>query len=105
MNGEAGGPSEPGEAGEPARSRGANRLIVKLNRERYAAEEDLEREATSLAADIPGAVVERISRTGRVLLSLAEDSDPATLAAEVSQREGVDYAEPDVTDRAVDAED
>jgi hypothetical protein len=114
MNREHGGPAEPDDAAEPAvaddgeepaRGRAPNRLIVKLNRERYVAKADVEREATALAAAIPGAEVERISNSGRVLLNLAGDVDPASLAAEVSQREGVDYAEPDVIDRALEAAD
>ena len=51
-----------------------------------------------LAAAIPGAQVERVSHTGRVLLNVADDADPVALATELSQRDGVVYAEPDITD-------
>lgn len=85
---------------EPMASRAMNRLIVKLDRERFALDEDLDREATAIAADIPGAEVERISRSGRILLKLSAGADAATLAEELSARNGVVYAEPDVIDRA-----
>ena len=108
MNGEHGGPALPEEREEPqepGRGRTLNRLIVKLNRERYSDAADVEEAARALAAEIPGADVERISGSGRVLLNLAEDADSSTLAAEVSQRDDVEYAEPDVIDHAVDADD
>jgi hypothetical protein len=100
---EHGGPAP--EADDEPQPRAAHRVIVKLNRDRFAADADLEREAASLAADIPGAEVERVSHTGRVLLNLSGDLDPVSLAAELSTREGVDYAEPDVIDRAQDPTD
>ena len=102
MTDKSGIPADPGEAGDPARTRASHRLIVKLDPERYAAEDDLSREALALAAGIPGATVERTSHTGRVLLNLADDTDPATVAADLGGREGILYAEPDVLDRAVD---
>lgn len=99
---DSGGPAEPSETNEPARARASHRLIVKLEPGCYTSEDDLTREAHALAAGIPGATVERISHTGRVLLNLAEDTDAATIAADLGGREGIAYAEPDVLDRAVD---
>ena len=87
---------------ESSEPRVSNRLIVKLDRERYALDEDLDREANAIAADIDGAELERVSHTGRVLLNLAAEIDAASLAEELSARDGVIYAEPDVIDRAVD---
>lgn len=89
------------EAGVP---RAAHRVIVKLNRDVYGADADLEREATAMAAGIPGAAVERVSHTGRVLLNLSGDADPVSIAAQLNERDDVDYAEPDVMDRAQDPE-
>ena len=85
---------------EQGTHRAANRIIVKLNRERYAADVDLELGATALAAGIPGAAVERVSHSGRVLLNLAADADPVSIAAQLNERDDVDYAEPDIIDRA-----
>lgn len=104
MNEEHGGPVLPDGANEPRISRHTNRLIVKLDREQYADATVLEDAARALAANIPGADVERISRSGRVLLNLADDTDASTVAEAVSQRGDVEYAEPDVIDHAVDAE-
>lgn len=84
--------------------RAANRVIVKLDPDRFRAESDLEREAEALAAEIPGAQLERVSHTGRVLLNLSADVDPVSLAAELNERDGIVYAEPDVIDRAVSPE-
>lgn len=86
---------------EQGRPRAANRVIVKLDPDRYAAEADVQLEAEALAADIPGASVERVSHTGRVLLNVSDDVDPVALATELSERDGVTYAEPDVIDHAV----
>ena len=86
---------------EQGRPRAANRVIVKLDPARYSAEADLQSEAEALAAAIPGAQLERVSHTGRVLLNVSDDTDPVALAAELSQRDGIAYAEPDVTDHAV----
>ena len=83
---------------EQGQARSANRVIVKLDPDRFSAETDLETEAMALAAAIPGAQVERVSHTGRVLLNVADDVDPVALATELSQRDGVVYAEPDITD-------
>jgi|RhiMethySRZTD1v2_1073278.scaffolds.fasta_scaffold1929554_2 hypothetical protein len=83
---------------EQGQARSANRVIVKLDPDRFSAETDLETEAMALAAAIPGAQVERVSHTGRVLLNVADDADPVALATELSQRDGVVYAEPDITD-------
>lgn len=90
---------------EPTAQRVSNRLIVKLDRERYTLEEDLDREANAIAADIAGAEVERVSRSGRVLLNLSAEVDAALLAEELSSRDGVVYAEPDVIDRAQNPDD
>ena len=59
----------------------------------------------ALAADIAGAEVERVSHSGRVLLNLSADVDATSLADELSARDGVVYAEPDVIDRAQAPED
>jgi hypothetical protein len=85
--------------------RSANRVIVKLDPDRYSAETDLQAEAMALAAAIPGAQLERVSHTGRVLLNVTGDIDPVTLASELSQRDGVVYAEPDITDHVAAPED
>jgi len=90
---------------EPGRPRSANRVIVKLDPDRFSAETDLETEAMALAAAIPGAQVERVSHTGRVLLNVADDADPVALATELSQRDGVVYAEPDITDHVAAPDD
>lgn len=87
---------------EPTAQRVSNRLIVKLDRERYVLDEDLDREANAIAADIAGAEVERVSHSGRVLLNLSAEVDAASLAEALSTRDGVVYAEPDVIDRAQD---
>ena len=69
---------------DPTAPRTSNRLIVKLDRERYALDEDLDREANAIAADIAGAEVERVSHSGRVLLNLSADVDATSLAEELS---------------------
>jgi hypothetical protein len=83
---------------EQGQARSANRVIVKLDPDRFSAETDLQIEAMALAEAIPGVEVERVSHTGRVLLNVAGDVDPVALATELSQRDGVVYAEPDITD-------
>ena len=110
MSDEYGGPVQNRDVmpvGPPseATQRAKRRLIVKLDPQRYAEEGALERQATAIASGIDGAEVERVSRTGRVLLNLSDDMDPASVAEEVSRREEVVYAEPDVVDRAVDDSD
>jgi hypothetical protein len=80
--------------------RASNRVIVKLYRERYGPDTDLELAAEQMAAEIPGAEVARVSRSGRVLLNLSPDIDPVSLAADLNGRDSVEYAEPDVIDRA-----
>jgi lantibiotic modifying enzyme len=50
---------------------------------------------------IPGARVERVSHSGRVLLRLPVDADEAAALAILGQLEGVAYAELDTTDHAV----
>lgn len=75
-----------------------HRLIVKFAN--VLDEEELRERAESLVAEVPGAVLERVSRSGRVLLDCPEWMDLTEASARLSQRPDVVYAEPDVTDRA-----
>lgn len=90
---------------EPAAPRTLNRLIVKLDRERYALDQELALAANAIAADIAGAEVERVSHSGRVVLNLSAGVDATSLAEELSARDGVVYAEPDVIDRQQNPDD
>jgi hypothetical protein len=75
------------------------RLIVKLEPAGLS-DEQMRQRVESILVDVPGAAVDRISRSGRVLLSCPEPLDLVQVAEQLSKRPDVAYAEPDVTDRA-----
>lgn len=78
-----------------------NRLIVKFkpvpaDSDRAAAEI-----VESVRKDLPAGVVLRPAKaSGRVLFGVAPDADVVKLAQEIASRPDVEYAEPDVIDRA-----
>jgi len=61
--------------------------------------DDLRHRADELAGAVPGSQVVRVSRSGRVVLALPENTDPDIVAAELGRRPDVEYAEHDVVDR------
>lgn len=87
-------------AGDAPRSPAAGRVIVQLHLDEPAPEPVLRERAAALAAAV-GADVVRVSRRGRAVLRVARDADVAAAAQRLSGEAGVDYAEPDSTDRAV----
>lgn len=77
------------------------RLIVKLNPLPEDTETSLTALGESVAAELPGGRIVRPPRhTRRVVVEVAAEEDVMSLAAQVSGRDDVEYAEPDVVDRA-----
>ncbi|MEU4192351.1 hypothetical protein AB0E69_10650 [Kribbella sp. NPDC026611] len=72
-----------------------NRVIVKIAPHATAAAI-----ASELVAAVDGSELVRVSPSGRVVLSLPTSSDAAEVAARLSERDDVTYAEADVVDRA-----
>lgn len=91
----------PDQPTEEEEHRARRRVVVKLDSAIYADQPARAQAAADLAASVSGARVERISGSGRVLLALPPELDPAAVAAALGQRKGVAYAEPDVVDRAM----
>ncbi|MET0789463.1 MAG: lanthionine synthetase LanC family protein [Cellulomonas sp.] len=74
----------------------SDRVIVKLAGPLDAAE--VSQRVASVTAAVPGARVDRVSPSGRVLLRLPVDADPAAAVATLGALAGVEYAEQDVVD-------
>ena len=97
-------PPEPGGPGTPDPRALERRVVVKLAEGSFASEDDLQRRATELAAEVPGGRVVRVSRRGRVILLVGPEGDPAAAAEQLGLLPGVEYAERDVVDRAQEDE-
>lgn len=76
------------------------RLIVKLAGE--FDEASLHSRAHAIVAEIDGARLDRISRRGRILVRIPSDASISEITERLSALADVEYAEPDVTDRATD---
>jgi len=85
--------------GQPARYYN-DRIIIKLKPPEDAAT-SFEDVYYNVARDIPGGeLIQSPSPTGRMVCSVEPSTDIAQLAADLSARDDVDWAEPDVVDRA-----
>jgi hypothetical protein len=85
--------------GQPARFY-SDRVIVKLKRPDEAAK-GVEEIFADIAAEIPGGELRQApSPTGRIVLSVDADTDIPELAAKLTARDDVEWAEPDVLDTA-----
>ena len=78
-----------------------HRLVVMFVADAHASEDERAQRAEQLAAGLPGGRLVRVSRRGRAIIAVADDAELDALAASVSEEPDVDYAEPDVIDRAV----
>ncbi len=79
----------------------SDRLIVKLKAPAEESAKSVDEICADIAEAIPGGEQWTPSgSTGRMLYSVAPDADPAKVAAEISARDDVEYAEPDVIDTA-----
>lgn len=79
----------------------ANRVIVKLRPATEESPATLDALAHTLEEAIDGGRMLRPpSRTRRVVLGIGAGADPAAVAAELADRDDVEYAEPDLVDRA-----
>jgi lantibiotic modifying enzyme len=76
------------------------RLIVKLAGD--VAPADAVAKLDELLRQLPDARVERVSKTGRALVRLAPAADANAALALAKRLDGIEYAELDVTDHAVD---
>jgi hypothetical protein len=72
-----------------------NRVVVKV-----APAASAEAVAPELVEAVDGSQLVRVSPSGRVVLLLPDTADAVAVAAALSDREDVAYAEPDVVDRA-----
>ena len=75
-----------------------SRVIVRLRQGETPI--DVQARVQELLQLVPGSRVERISGSGRILLRLAASTPIETAIEALSAHEGVEYAEPDVIDRA-----
>jgi hypothetical protein len=77
------------------------RLIVKLKTPTDTAEHaQLVDSAEAVAAEAGGSLVRPPSHTGRIVIELADGAEALTTARDFTKRNDVEYAEPDVVDRA-----
>lgn len=76
--------------------RALSRVIVKL-----AQVDDPERRAAELAERVPGGRVVRVSGRGRAVIAIDPGADTSAAARTLAAEPDVEYAEPDVEDRAV----
>ncbi|MEZ0449126.1 lanthionine synthetase LanC family protein, partial [Cellulomonas sp. ICMP 17802] len=74
----------------------SDRVVVKLAGPLDPAE--VARRVADVSAAVPGARVDRVSPSGRVLLRLPVEADPAAAVATLGALAGVEYAEQDVVD-------
>ncbi len=79
----------------------SNRLIVKFKPLPAGSQRSAADIVESTRQALPeGAVLRPAKASGRVLYGVASDADVVSLAQEISQRPDVEYAEPDIIDRA-----
>ena len=87
--------------GQKSGKRATNRLIVTFRADPEASAEMLEQRCETLLEIIPeGKMIRPPSKSGRVVFSVDPNADLRRLAEEISRREDVEYAEPDIIDSA-----